>query len=87
MKNAGWDFNIDGSQTTGTVKSAPKPPQARERKPEVPYNQTTRKVSESGSQQSPAFGNVPADLLVKDARHQETNHEDVRLCDTRVFIL
>lgn len=78
LKNAGWDFSISGSQTTGTVRS--KPPQVRERKPEVPYNQATLgRIAESGNQRLMASGNAPEDSFGKDARDQETNYEDVSL--------
>ncbi|GMI85337.1 hypothetical protein like AT3G15220 [Hibiscus trionum] len=39
FRSSGWDFSIDGTQNTGTIRSAPKPPQVRERKPDVSYNQ------------------------------------------------
>ncbi|TYI47483.1 hypothetical protein E1A91_D13G176900v1 [Gossypium mustelinum] len=32
FRSAGWDFSIGGQQNTGTIQSAPKPPQVRERK-------------------------------------------------------
>ncbi|GFP78627.1 serine/threonine-protein kinase svka [Phtheirospermum japonicum] len=32
--NTGWDFSVGGSGSTGTVRSAVKPPQVRDRKPE-----------------------------------------------------
>ncbi|KAF3442016.1 hypothetical protein FNV43_RR15932 [Rhamnella rubrinervis] len=78
LKNAGWDFSISGSQTTGTVRS--KPPQVRERKPEVPYNQATLgRITESGNQRLLPSGNAPEDSFGKDARDQETNYEDEEL--------
>ncbi|GMI66239.1 hypothetical protein like AT1G53165 [Hibiscus trionum] len=39
FRSSGWDFSIDGTQNTCTIQSAPKPPQVRERKPYVSYNQ------------------------------------------------
>ncbi|XP_039030190.1 germinal center kinase 1-like isoform X1 [Hibiscus syriacus] len=39
FRSAGWDFSIGGMQNTGTVRTAPKPPQVRERKSDVSYNQ------------------------------------------------
>lgn len=64
LRNAGWDFSIGGSpnSSTGTVRSVVKPPQARERKPEVPLNQATpRKHLESGSRWSSATGSASYD--------------------------
>ncbi|XP_024968672.1 germinal center kinase 1-like isoform X2 [Cynara cardunculus var. scolymus] len=43
VRNAGWDFSIGGSTSTGTVRSAIKPPQARERKMDGLSNQATQK--------------------------------------------
>ncbi|TYK27967.1 germinal center kinase 1 isoform X1 [Cucumis melo var. makuwa] len=49
-KNAGWDFSIGGPHSTGTVRSVVKPPQIRERKPEIPYGQgAPSRVAESGN--------------------------------------
>lgn len=49
-KNAGWDFSIGGPHSTGTVRSVVKPPQIRERKPEIPYGQgAPSRVPESGN--------------------------------------
>ncbi|KAJ9562840.1 hypothetical protein OSB04_008000 [Centaurea solstitialis] len=55
-RNAGWDFSIGGSTGTGTVRSAVRPPQARDRKIDVPLNQTTQKktVAASGGGSYPA---------------------------------
>lgn len=59
LKNTGWDFSIGGSASTGTVRSAVRPPQARDRKPDVPPNQSThKKVSDSGNQRSYAPGSM-----------------------------
>ncbi|KAH0651982.1 hypothetical protein KY285_032147 [Solanum tuberosum] len=58
LKTAGWDFSIGGSSSTGTVRSV-KPPQVRDRKPEVPLNQpVSRKNLDSGSYWSSASGTV-----------------------------
>lgn len=47
QRNAGWDFSIGGSGSTGTVRSAVRPPQIRDRKTE---NQATQKRNmESGT--------------------------------------
>ncbi|XP_055823482.1 uncharacterized protein LOC129891993 [Solanum dulcamara] len=58
LKSAGWDFSIGGSSSTGTVRSV-KPPQVRDRKPEVPLNQpASRKNLDSGNNWSSASGTV-----------------------------
>ncbi|KAM3396053.1 serine/threonine-protein kinase 3/4 isoform X1 [Capsicum galapagoense] len=58
LKTAGWDFSIGGSSSTGTVRSV-KPPQVRDRKPEVPLNQAaSRKNLDSGNNWSSASGTV-----------------------------
>ncbi|XP_057797416.1 uncharacterized protein LOC131013367 isoform X3 [Salvia miltiorrhiza] len=57
LRNAGWDFSIGGSGSTGTVRSVVRPPQVRERKPEVPLNQSApRKTLDSSNQRSSASG-------------------------------
>ncbi|KAH6795678.1 hypothetical protein C2S51_036664 [Perilla frutescens var. frutescens] len=59
LRNAGWDFSIGGSGSTGTVRSVVRPPQVRERKPEVPLNQsTTRKTLDTSNQRSSASGTM-----------------------------
>lgn len=81
MKNAGWDFGTSGSQSTGTVRNAVRPPQFRERKLEVLYNQAT-----PGAQGLSVSRNAPEDSFDKDARDQETNHEDVSQSDPLSYI-
>ncbi|KAL0301198.1 UNVERIFIED_CONTAM: Serine/threonine-protein kinase svkA [Sesamum radiatum] len=83
LRDTGWDFSIGASGNTGTVRSA-KPPQVRERKPEVPLNQSTSKVLDSGNQRSSASGTVlhtsSEFSMRKDANHQtkqENYLEDV----------
>ncbi|XP_044473930.1 serine/threonine-protein kinase sid1-like isoform X2 [Mangifera indica] len=75
-RNDGWDFSISGSQSTGTVRSAVRPPQIRERKPEVPYNQATqRRTSESDNQwPGRAFHELPELSSGKDSR--DLYHDD-----------
>ncbi|KAL3652576.1 hypothetical protein CASFOL_002257 [Castilleja foliolosa] len=59
LKNTGWDFSIGGSSGTGTVRSVVRPPQMRNRKPEIPLNQSTSdKTSDSGNQRSSASGST-----------------------------
>ncbi|KAL5564344.1 hypothetical protein UlMin_027508 [Ulmus minor] len=81
LKNAGWDFSISGSQTSGTVRSGVKPPQARERKQEVLYNQSSppHRIPDRGNEGLSAFGNASEDYFGKGARDLETNHEDEEL--------
>lgn len=78
-KNAGWDFSISGPQSTGTVRSAVKPPQSRER---LLNNQASPgRLLESGNQGLPASRNTSEDSFGKDARDWETSYEDVSLSD------
>lgn len=85
LRNTGWDFSIGGSGSTGTVRSVVRPPQVRERKLEVPLNQSTsRKILDSSNQQSSASGTklqTSSEFSTrKDANHlakQENYHEDV----------
>ncbi|KAL7103654.1 hypothetical protein ACP275_08G192600 [Erythranthe tilingii] len=83
VKNAGWDFSIGGPNSTGTVRSLVRPPQARERKPEVPLSQSSsRKMLDSGNQRSSASGTMrhtSSELSTgKDANHssKQENYED-----------
>ncbi|XP_043689872.1 serine/threonine-protein kinase svkA-like [Telopea speciosissima] len=91
LRNAGWDFSMNGSQGTGTI--AVKPPQVlgtKEKKSEASYTQATpKKTSESGSKlYSPSRRVVQesSELSpVKDARDlfddglQDNSHEDEQL--------
>ncbi|KAK7853251.1 serine/threonine-protein kinase svka [Quercus suber] len=90
LKNAGWDFSIGGSQSTGTVRSVVRPPPVRERRSEVSNNQATqRRTPESGHQGLSASGNAhhasPEVSFGRDAReqyhneHQDNYHEDDEL--------
>ncbi|KAI3803492.1 hypothetical protein L1987_31644 [Smallanthus sonchifolius] len=47
QRNAGWDFSIGGSGSTGTVRSAVRPPQIRDRKTDT--QATQKRNMESGS--------------------------------------
>ncbi|PIN00885.1 Serine/threonine protein kinase [Handroanthus impetiginosus] len=59
LRNTGWDFSIGGSGSTGTIRSAVRPPQVRERKPELPSNQSTsRQILDSGNQRSSSSGTI-----------------------------
>ncbi|XP_020235925.1 serine/threonine-protein kinase 4 [Cajanus cajan] len=43
LKSVGWDFNIGGSQGTGTSRNVSRPPQFRDKKTEVSHNQLTQR--------------------------------------------
>lgn len=58
MRNAGWDFSIGGSQSTGTIRSAVRPPPVGEKKTEISYDKLTRKNLESGNHLLSASGNA-----------------------------
>ncbi|KAL5736382.1 hypothetical protein ACOSQ2_031170 [Xanthoceras sorbifolium] len=90
-KNAGWDFSISGSQSSGTVRTSVRPPQARERKPEVSNNQATqRRTRESGNQGLSASGNALHESregsFGKDARDlYHDDHEDNYYDDDELY--
>ncbi|XP_043807145.1 serine/threonine-protein kinase 3/4 isoform X3 [Manihot esculenta] len=58
LRNAGWDFSIGGSQSTGTIRSAVRPPPVGEKKTEISYDKLTRKNLESGNHLLSASGNA-----------------------------
>ncbi|KAK8542751.1 hypothetical protein V6N12_015334 [Hibiscus sabdariffa] len=78
FRSAGWDFSIGGTQDTGTVRSAPKPPQVRERKLDVTYNQAISRPAESGN----AVNEFPDVSFGKGTResysdeNQDNSHDD-----------
>lgn len=87
-KNAGWDFSIGGSPSagSGTVRSVVRPPQVRDRKPEVSHNHgIPRKAADGGNQWASASGSDLYDEGGKDAGDQyvddkqEYTHEDEEL--------
>ncbi|GMP52999.1 hypothetical protein CsSME_00018608 [Camellia sinensis var. sinensis] len=66
LRNAGWDFSIGGA-STGTVRSVVRPPQARDRKPEVLHNPSVpRKAPDDGNR----WSSPSRDEVGKDARDQ-----------------
>ncbi|KAF5949745.1 hypothetical protein HYC85_011738 [Camellia sinensis] len=66
LRNAGWDFSIGGA-STGTVRSVVRPPQARDRKPEVLHNPgVPRKAPDDGNR----WSSPSRDEVGKDARDQ-----------------
>lgn len=79
FKSAGWDFSIGGSNSTGTVRTAAKPPQIRERKLEASYNQARPRTPESGNALSESreasFGKDTSESY--HSEHQDNDH-DVR---------
>ncbi|RVW79344.1 Serine/threonine-protein kinase svkA [Vitis vinifera] len=88
LRNAGWDFSLSGSQSTGTVRSVIRPPQARERKPEVSYQAPSRKTADSNNHLLSASGSGRYEsseiFLGKEARdayydEQDNSHEDDEL--------
>lgn len=63
LRNAGWDFSIggsgSGSGSTGTVRSAVRPPQIRDRKTDILSNQATQKrTGETGTKRISASGSA-----------------------------
>ncbi|GMJ13872.1 hypothetical protein like AT3G15220 [Hibiscus trionum] len=78
FKSAGWDFSIGGPNSTGTVRSAARPPQIRERKLEASYNQAIPRTSESGN----ALNEIREASFGKDTRasyhdeHQDNDDDD-----------
>ncbi|XP_042480982.1 serine/threonine-protein kinase OSR1-like isoform X2 [Macadamia integrifolia] len=93
LRNAGWDFSMSGSEGTGTIRSAVKPPQVlgpKEKKSEVSYSQATpKKTLEKSSQWFSSPRSVVQESselsLVKEARDlyddgiQDNSHEDEEL--------
>ncbi|KAF2286052.1 hypothetical protein GH714_009958 [Hevea brasiliensis] len=49
--------SIGGAQSTGTIRSAVRPPQVREKKTEISYNKVTQRTMESGDHLLSASGN------------------------------
>ncbi|KAL8505795.1 hypothetical protein ACS0TY_016860 [Phlomoides rotata] len=95
LRNTGWDFSIGGSGSTGTVRSVVRPPQVRERKPEVPLNQSTpRKIPDTSNQRASASGTMlhtSSEFSAwKDANHlvkQENYHEEEDVSGTGTVVV
>lgn len=86
MKNTGWDFSIGGMQSTGTVRSNVRPPQAKEKRPEVSYNQgALKRITDSGiSRASPSVNSSPESpevLSKKEFRDRHLNEYKISYCD------
>ncbi|XP_074319349.1 uncharacterized protein LOC141656381 isoform X2 [Silene latifolia] len=57
-RNAGWDFSIGGSQSTGTVRSVVRPPPVQAKREESSHNEATpRKTLDGDSQWLSGSGN------------------------------
>ncbi|XP_075488806.1 uncharacterized protein LOC142527768 isoform X1 [Primulina tabacum] len=74
LRNSGWDFSIGGSTSTGTIRSAVKPPQVRDRKAEAPLTQSfSGKISDSSNQRATPSGSIihssSAVSVEKDTNH------------------
>ncbi|XP_027925909.1 germinal center kinase 1-like [Vigna unguiculata] len=75
LKSAGWDFNIGGSQGTGTFRNVSRPPQFREKKAEASHNQLTqRKAPESGYQGGPANRRALSESLESSSGRDRVPH-------------
>ncbi|KAH1120880.1 hypothetical protein J1N35_004040 [Gossypium stocksii] len=78
FKNAGWDFSIGGPNSTGTVRSAVRPPQFRERKVEVANNQAIPRTPESGNVPD-EFPENSSGKATRDSyynKNQDNNYDD-----------
>ncbi|KAJ8747483.1 hypothetical protein K2173_014420 [Erythroxylum novogranatense] len=98
LKNAGWDFSIGGSQGTGTIRSAGRPPQIGEKKSEFSHNRVSqRRYLESGNHLSSIHGNAhqesPEITFAKDARdsyhdgHQNNSNDDDEVSGTGTVVI
>ncbi|KAL4312921.1 hypothetical protein GQ457_01G004370 [Hibiscus cannabinus] len=78
FKNAGWDFSIGGPNSSGTVRSAVRPPQVRERKVEVSNNQAVPKALERGNVLD-GFSEISSGKDTRDSYsddNQDNNYDD-----------
>ncbi|XP_019193665.1 PREDICTED: germinal center kinase 1 isoform X2 [Ipomoea nil] len=99
QKNAGWDFGTEGSNT-GTVRSVVRPPQARDRKPDIPLNQAaSRKNLDNRNQWSSASGTVtynsisemssgkdPGDAYIHEKQDSFSEDEDLSASGTGTVV-
>ncbi|CAI8593161.1 unnamed protein product [Vicia faba] len=83
LKSSEWDFSIGESEGTGTFRSVSRPPQSRDKKTDVLYNQLTqKKAPDAGYQGGYANRSAANQSLEKDLRapyHHE--HPDNQLED------
>lgn len=64
LKSSEWDFSIGESEGTGTIRHASRPPQSRDKKTDVSYNQLTqRKALDAGYQGGYANRSAPNQSL------------------------
>ncbi|KAB2095753.1 hypothetical protein ES319_A01G061100v1 [Gossypium barbadense] len=78
FKNVGWYFSIGGPNSTGTVRSAVRPPQVRERKVEVANNQAIPRTPESGNAPD-EFPENSSGKATRDSyynKNQDNNYDD-----------
>ncbi|CAA3006007.1 serine threonine- kinase 25-like isoform X1 [Olea europaea subsp. europaea] len=94
LKNAGWDFSIGGSTGTRTSRNVVRPPQVRDRKPEVPSNHSTsRKNVGIDNQWSSASGTMlytsSEVSMRKDANHEmkQENHLEDEVTGTETVVI
>ncbi|KAM7492569.1 hypothetical protein LguiA_035490 [Lonicera macranthoides] len=91
--SAGWDFNVGGSTSTGTVRSAIKPPQARDKKPEVPQP-TSKRTLESGNRWTSAArstsnnsSEVSVERETRDPRLDDREDEELSASGTGTIVV
>ncbi|GAY64132.1 hypothetical protein CUMW_231220 [Citrus unshiu] len=95
VRNAGWNFSLSESHGTGTIRTAVKPPQVREKKPEFSYNQyTPKRTAERSNHGFSASGSTlhesPDASPTRYARdsyfddRQDDYYEDLILGDVRI---
>ncbi|GMI63638.1 hypothetical protein like AT3G15220 [Hibiscus trionum] len=86
FKSAGWDFSIGGPNSTGTVRSAARPPQIRERKLEQSYNQAISRTPESGN----ALNESRETSSGKDTResyHDDDNDDEMSVSGSGTMVI
>nr|GME02701.1 germinal center kinase 1-like isoform X1 [Ipomoea batatas] len=100
QKNAGWDFGTtEGLSSTGTVRSVVRPPQARDRKPDIPLNQAaSRKNLDNRNQWSSASGTVtynssevsswkdPGDAYINEKQDSYSEDDDLSASGTGTVV-
>lgn len=100
QKNAGWDFNIEGSSSTGTVRSAFRPPQGRDRKPDNLLNQTLSRKNLDSHNHGPSAsgaltynlsevssGNDPGDAYMHEKQDSYSEDEELSVSGTGTMVL
>ncbi|XP_077243715.1 uncharacterized protein LOC143884175 isoform X2 [Tasmannia lanceolata] len=98
LKNAGWDFSMGSSQSTGTVRSAVRPPQVagtNEKKFDPPNSVHPRKALDRGNQWLPSSGialyvsssEVPLEKDERGDERQESSLEDASVSGSGTVVL